>query len=434
MPIQHVGDINDQTIEIDAIKSAENYPDNLATYYERWIEAPNDKDQRKERKSFIDDWMIVSIKSNTPHFLFIDSKIDELPPNMGLFLSHITKLSSFHLSKLKLGNITHLTKEMFNGMTKLESISFENHPIETIDENTFDDLPELNHIKISYGKIENLPPDMFKSNPQLRLVSFSHNNITQLPNRLFDHCKKLTDISLHNNCITKLAPPIFNHCEKLERITVNCNELTIIPHGLFHPEAPLTSGHFENNKITDVNIETAEQFKERIYLEKNPLSNEMEIKIRESSQKNNAPQYVVSFDMTISDLNGVTLPENFKRDHNVINYYNNNTIKQKMLVQLNPTDSDMSNTNAFFINSFVYDTTSLKTIDKPFLKKIIDKNAILLIKDNHSTFYTIDDLKNHLNYNNLRDVGHQHPIENCKFRILSKEETEKLLKKHINQP
>lgn len=96
-------------------------------------------------------------------------------------------------------SIVELKREIFEGCTKLSSISIGNIKLKKLDDDLFIDVPNIESFEISHSKLEFLQKNIFKNNLALKKVTFAHNNLNIIE---VDFPKNLKVLSLLDNiCI-----------------------------------------------------------------------------------------------------------------------------------------------------------------------------------------------------------------------------------------
>ncbi|KAM0680521.1 Leucine Rich Repeat [Glugoides intestinalis] len=146
--------------------------------------------------------------------------------------------------------------------------------LEKIPDLLFDGLTNLELLSFQNNNIKELQPNIFEKLQKLEYLYLTSNKLTELPSCVFDGLVNLKSLWLEDNNIKELQPNIFNNLQKLEEVYLTSNKLTEFPSCVFDGLVNLKSLWLQNNNIKELqpNIFEKLQKLEYLYLTKNKLA------------------------------------------------------------------------------------------------------------------------------------------------------------------
>jgi hypothetical protein len=121
-------------------------------------------------------------------------------------------------------NLRFIMREDFEGLTKIESLSFYQNSIKEIPEDALFDLTQLKFLSFSYNQLTSLPILLLQNLPKLEYMSFTRNKLKYLSLYLFEFNTNLQTVSFEHNEIAVFPPELVFQLQKLESLNLNGNK------------------------------------------------------------------------------------------------------------------------------------------------------------------------------------------------------------------
>ena len=96
-------------------------------------------------------------------------------------------------------HVTNLPARLFDGLSKVYSLSLSNSWIQTLPTGIFDDLTNLKFLILSDNLLSSLPSGVFRNQTNLRTLFLQRNQLNSLPAQLFADLEELRNLGLTNN-------------------------------------------------------------------------------------------------------------------------------------------------------------------------------------------------------------------------------------------
>ncbi|KAM0679959.1 hypothetical protein GINT2_001900 [Glugoides intestinalis] len=200
-----------------------------------------------------------------------------VPTNIDIEIVRLMK----NIRELYIDGIKELEKIpdlLFDGLTNLELLSFQNNNIKELQPNIFEKLQKLEYLYLSKNKITELPscvfdglvnlkslwlednnikelqPNIFSNLQKLEFLNLTSNKLTEIPSCVFDGLVNLKSLWLEDNNIKELQPNLFNNLQKLKSLNLSSNKLTEIPEGILSELGSLQTLDLSGNEINSFPI------------------------------------------------------------------------------------------------------------------------------------------------------------------------------------
>ena len=142
---------------------------------------------------------------------------------------HLSQFRSFHSGS------GHPIDEPFGHyhVGSRESLNIGGHRLTSLKEGDFDGLGEaISGIYISWNDIESLPDDVFEGLTRLETMALQVNNLANLPDGIFDDLTNLETLLLYHNDLTSIPEGIFDNLTNLQRLELWANDINSLPSSL----------------------------------------------------------------------------------------------------------------------------------------------------------------------------------------------------------
>ncbi|CAM9996955.1 unnamed protein product, partial [Ectocarpus sp. 4 AP-2014] len=135
------------------------------------------------------------------------------------------------LTLLRLGenNLTTLPEGVFEGLTNLEGLLLNDNALTTLPAGIFEGLTKVDNLRLWSNGLTTLPAEIFESLTNLASLSLFYNVLTTLPEGIFDGLTRLERLSLQYNALRTLPEGIFEGLTSLETLYINNNSLECLP-------------------------------------------------------------------------------------------------------------------------------------------------------------------------------------------------------------
>ncbi|KAM0679562.1 hypothetical protein GINT2_002191 [Glugoides intestinalis] len=175
----------------------------------------------------------------------------DVPTNIDLDIIRLMK----NIKRLDINGIKELEKIpdlLFDGLTKLESLSLVNNNIKELQPNLFNNLQKLEYLNLSKNKLTELPSCVFDGLVNLKSLRLEDNNIKELQPNIFNNLQKLEYLWLYSNKLTEFPEGILSELRSLQELDLSKNEIKSFPIGFFTGLTNLNFLSLSNNKLTEI--------------------------------------------------------------------------------------------------------------------------------------------------------------------------------------
>ncbi|KAJ8934355.1 hypothetical protein NQ314_013396 [Rhamnusium bicolor] len=170
---------------------------------------------------------------------------------------NISNIKYMQLEEIRTTTIKTVTKELFNGLSKLEKLSFSLFRIE-LEDDFLENLPNLIQLYLDNNEIHQLENNMFYYTPRLRILHLSRNlishqlhlwrnELTSLSKYSFTGLRQLKSLELSSNKINSLDEDTFAELIELVNISLRSNNLNVITSNIFKRNIALEGVRIGNN-------------------------------------------------------------------------------------------------------------------------------------------------------------------------------------------
>ena len=189
--------------------------------------------------------------TNLKELLFYDENLDALPQNIFQDMvkleyvninAHRLKFFSKEIERLRMLNTLGLYFRLpfillsrdLGQFSRIKHLRLFGQGLSNLPENIFNALTKLETLWIYYTGIENIPIGAFDQLANLKsLAIFNNVFLDTLPDNLFDPLRKLEWLSLARNNISSLDPQIFAELNLTKLLSIRGNGITDLPNGIF---------------------------------------------------------------------------------------------------------------------------------------------------------------------------------------------------------
>jgi Leucine-rich repeat (LRR) protein len=173
--------------------------------------------------------------------------------------SFVTEPYENHIYQLLLSsnNLKKITREIFNGLSKLQILYLDNNYIEDINVDSFENMPKLKQLHLHSNYIKLVENEMFLDKAELEILYLYQNNIETIETIPFNTLYSLKKLHLFSNKITQIKIGNFIHLVKLEELKLDKNEI-----GTFEIN---TFTGLENLKVLDMSANKIEELENRVF-------------------------------------------------------------------------------------------------------------------------------------------------------------------------
>ena len=122
-------------------------------------------------------------------------------------------------------HVTNLPAGLFDGLSKVYSLSLSNSWIQTLPQGIFNDLTNLKFLILSDNLLSSLPSGVFRNQTNLRTLFLQRNQLTSLPPGLFADLDELRNLGLTDNQLDQsdITSNTFNGLNNLRQLYLENN-------------------------------------------------------------------------------------------------------------------------------------------------------------------------------------------------------------------
>ncbi|KAM0681798.1 hypothetical protein GINT2_000315 [Glugoides intestinalis] len=192
-----------------------------------------------------------------------------VPTNIDLDIIRLMK----NIKRLAIIDIKELEKIpdlLFDDLTNLELLSFQNNNIKELQPNIFEKLQKLKSLGLADNKLTEFPEGVLSELRSLQKLDLSGNEIKSFPIGFFTGLTNLNFLSLSHNKLTEIPPSILS-LTNLKTLWISSNNLKSVPKEIGNMSR-LEYLYLASNSITEIPSEIKSLKKLYIlYLMQNPL-------------------------------------------------------------------------------------------------------------------------------------------------------------------
>ena len=113
-------------------------------------------------------------------------------------------------------------------------------------------LQELTHIDVNDKKINKINSNVFQGLTKIQTLSLNHNKISEINGGLFETLSSLKELYLSNNKLKRIDSHTFKGLDKLETLTLSENEIEVVASDAFEICKNLKALTLNKNKMKEI--------------------------------------------------------------------------------------------------------------------------------------------------------------------------------------
>ena len=201
-----------------------------------------------EHFSVTDLGMVAHQAKSLKSLTFANDQLTELPKEVFSGLSNLETLY------LRYNKLTKLPKEVFRGLSTLETLHLYGNQLTDLPKEVFSGLAHLKVLDLGGNKLAKLRKEVFSGLSNLEKLNLGGNQLTELPKEVFSGLSNLKTLHLGGNQLTELPKEVFSGLSNLKTLRLDRNQLTELPKEVFRGLAHLTHLDLGGNKLTEDDI------------------------------------------------------------------------------------------------------------------------------------------------------------------------------------
>ena len=163
-----------------------------------------------------------------------------------IYGNRLQELSHIDVSFKK---IIKIDSNVFQGLTKLETLNLRNNNLSEINGGLFKSLSSLKELYLSNNKLKKIESDAFKGLGKLETLALSENEIEAIASDAFENCKNLKALNLNNNKLRRIDGECFKALKSIEVLELYENDEKIL--SFFIPSADLDEWKYDKDKLKE---------------------------------------------------------------------------------------------------------------------------------------------------------------------------------------
>ncbi|KAG4077905.1 hypothetical protein HA402_013839 [Bradysia odoriphaga] len=191
---------------------------------------------------------------------FIDSKVEELDedslwdlPNLLSFKLEKSEVKLLHLGTLSRNSkLKSLPRNLFRKNLLLDTVSFDDNLIETVDDSIFEMNSNLRVVSLKGNQLSHLSKSLFQNNQNLQFLDLSDNDIKTIEEHAFKTNFKLLSLKLESNELEFLPAHLLQGMAFLKEFHLEKNQLQTIDERFFETNANIEEIYLQSNQLNRI--------------------------------------------------------------------------------------------------------------------------------------------------------------------------------------
>ena len=147
-------------------------------------------------------------------------------------------------------NLTILPTGVFEGLSKVTSLTLTGNPLKTIKTGAFKGLNSLTKLDLRYMQLATIEGGAFNGLSNLQWLNLYDNRLTTLPTGMFKGLSKVTSLTLEGNSLKTIKAGAFKGLDSLTKLDLRYMQLATIEGGAFNGLSNLKTLNLYDNGLT----------------------------------------------------------------------------------------------------------------------------------------------------------------------------------------